>query len=347
MLSVGLSEEDVRPYLDKLENVGIACVNSPSNITLSGDGLNLATLEKHLQSENVFARKLKVEVAYHSPDMRVIADEYLDSIKDIQILPTTSAPVMFSTVTGALVSSSELDASYWIRNLVSPVQFSTALGAMFPASSSGARRRQHDGLPLDTILEIGPHSALQGPLRQILAKNGRTDGVDYVSVLIRGKDAVVSSLEALGGLWMKGQSLKFSHINQLDTDSEPIRPLNNLPNYPWEYVHASPPLGAQYTNYLVVTQMDIGMKAFVPGITDLNKQHVSICSGVQSRIGILPNLDGGTSLDYRKIHGSPIIRSKAQFSFRLRQWCAPSSKRLGSLLTRPKRLKVLNFEISS
>lgn len=237
MLSVGLSEEDVRPYLDKLENVGIACVNSPSNITLSGDGLNLATLEKHLQSENVFARKLKVEVAYHSPDMRVIADEYLDSIKDIQILPTTSAPVMFSTVTGALVSSSELDASYWIRNLVSPVQFSTALGAMFPASSSGARRRQHDGLPLDTILEIGPHSALQGPLRQILAKNGRTDGVDYVSVLIRGKDAVVSSLEALGGLWMKGQSLKFSHINQLDTDSEPIRPLNNLPNYPWDHTN--------------------------------------------------------------------------------------------------------------
>ncbi|KAI1109794.1 hypothetical protein F5Y14DRAFT_431116 [Nemania sp. NC0429] len=237
MLSVGLSEDDIQPYLDKLESVGIACINSPSNVTLSGDSATLEGLEKHLQSENIFARRLKVEVAYHSPDMRVIADEYLNSIKDITKLLTRSAPVMFSTVTGAMVAPSELDASYWIRNLVSPVQFSNALGAMFPASSSGARRRQHDGLPLDTILEIGPHSALQGPLRQILAKNGRTDGVDYVSVLMRGKDAVVSSLEALGSLWMKGQSLNFSYINQLEADSGPLRPLTNLPNYPWDHTN--------------------------------------------------------------------------------------------------------------
>lgn len=346
MLSVGLPEDDVQPHLNNLEDVGIACVNSPSNVTLSGNRLALAKLEKHLQSENIFARRLKVEVAYHSPDMRVIADEYLDSIKDIQILPTKSTPVMFSTVTGALVASSELDASYWIRNLVSPVQFSKALGTMFPASSSG-RRPQHDGLPLDTILEIGPHSALQGPLRQILAKNGRTNGVDYASVLIRGKNAVVSSLEALGSLWIKGQSLNFSHINQLEADSEPIRPLTNLPNYPWEYVFSPPPLSAQLTNRYVVTPTDIGMKALVSDITDLNRHHVLICLELQSRIGIPSSLDGGTSLDYRKIHGSPTTRFRVQFSFRLHQWCAPFLKRLDSLLTRPEKSKVSNFEIFS
>ncbi|KAI3336843.1 putative polyketide synthase [Xylariaceae sp. AK1471] len=237
MLSVGLSENDVRPYLDKLENVVIACINSPSNVTLSGDGLALAKLEQHFESENIFARRLKVEVAYHSPHMQVIADEYLNSIKAIQTLPTKSVPVMFSTVTGSLVTPAELDASYWIRNMVSPVQFSKSFGAIFPALPSGARGRRHHRLSVNTVVEIGPHSALQGPLRQILTKNGRTDEVDYVSVLLRGKDAVVSSLEALGHLWVKGHSIHLSRINRLETDPKALQPLTDLPNYPWDHTN--------------------------------------------------------------------------------------------------------------
>ncbi|KAI0451648.1 putative polyketide synthase [Xylaria acuta] len=237
MLAVGLSDKDVQPYLDKLEGVVIACINSPSNVTLSGNRLTLAKLEKRFESENIFARRLKVEVAYHSPDMRVIADEYLDSIKDIRILPAKSMPVMFSTVTGTLVTPSELDASYWIRNLNSPVQFSKSFGAIFPAMSSGGRRRRHHALSARTVVEIGPHSTLQAPVRQILAKNGRTDEVDYVSVLLRGKDAVISSLEAVGHLWTKGHSLHLSRINRLEADPEPLQPLTNLPNYPWDHTN--------------------------------------------------------------------------------------------------------------
>ncbi|KAJ8122817.1 hypothetical protein ONZ43_g1083 [Nemania bipapillata] len=202
-----------------------------------GDSLVLAELENRFQLEKTFARRLKVEVAYHSPDMRVIADEYFNSIKGIQVLPTKSAPVMFSTVTGALVAPSELDASYWVRNLTSPVQFSKSIGAIFPTLSSGARHRRHDGLSVDTIVEIGPHSALQGPLRQILAKNGRADEVDYASLLLRGKDAAVSCLEAVGRLWTKGHSLNLSRINRLEIDSEALQPLTDLPNYPWDHTN--------------------------------------------------------------------------------------------------------------
>ncbi|KAI0415269.1 putative polyketide synthase [Xylaria grammica] len=237
MLSVGLSENDVLPYLEKLENVVIACVNSPSNVTLSGNRSTLAKLEEVFESENTFARLLKVEVAYHSPDMRVIADEYYDSIKDIQILPSKLGPIMFSTVTGTSVTSSELGPSYWLRNLVSPVQFSKSVGTIFPALPSGGGRRQRGGLPVDTIVEIGPHSALQGPLRQILANNRRTDEVGYVSLLTRGKDAVVSSLEAVGYLWTRGYSLRTSRINRMETDSEPVQALIDLPNYPWDHTN--------------------------------------------------------------------------------------------------------------
>jgi len=240
MMSVGLSEEAVLPYLNKLdpsEIVVIACINSPSNVTLSGDSAVLKKLEERLTSEKVFARRIKVEMAYHSPHMRLIADEYLASIESIQTLPTDkTAPTFYSSVTGAEIHPSALEASYWVRNMVSPVQFVEALGAIFPLAKAGARRRRRDGLLPDTILEIGPHGALQGPVRQILAKNGRTEETQYSSILHRGKDAIVSSLEVMGNLWTKGQTLNFLHMNSPEANPEPLQSLTDLPLYPWKYV---------------------------------------------------------------------------------------------------------------
>ena len=237
MMSVGLSDDAVQPYLNKLEALDIvvvACVNSPSNVTLSGDSAALVKLEEQFASEKIFARRIKVEVAYHSPHMRVIADEYLASIESIQPLPTTkSAPLFFSAVTGTKVDPSELDASYWVRNMVSPVQFVQALGSISPATA-GVRHRRRDGLSPDIILEIGPHSALQGPVRQILAKNGRAEETQYSSILYRGKDAIVSSLEAMGTLWTKGQALNLLHVNCLEANPKPLQSLTDLPNYPWK-----------------------------------------------------------------------------------------------------------------
>ncbi|KAL9112623.1 MAG: hypothetical protein Q9227_003194 [Pyrenula ochraceoflavens] len=238
MMSVGLSEEDVQPYLKDLgesQTVVVACVNSPSNVTLSGDSSTLEKLEEDFKSKSVFARRLKVEVAYHSPYMRVVAEDYLKAIKDIQTLPTKSAPIMFSSVTGAPISSSELDASYWIRNMTSPVQFVKAVSAIFPQKDADIRRRKRQGFAVDTIIELGPHSALQGPLRQTLAKSGRAEDTEYISMLLRGKHGAVTSLEAAARLWTKGQSLNFLRVNATEADPEAGLSLPDLPRYPWNH----------------------------------------------------------------------------------------------------------------
>ena len=238
MMSVGLSEEAVLSYLNKLDAsdiVVIACINSPSNVTLSGDSGVLEKLEELFKTEKVFTRRIKVDIAYHSPHMRVIADEYLASIQSIQNPPSrNSGPTFYSSVTGVKMDISELEASYWVRNMVSPVQFVRALGAIFPSATAGVRRRRGDGLLPDVILEIGPHGALQGPVRQILAKNGRAEEIQYSSILHRGKDAIVSSLEVMGNLWTKGQTLNFMHVNSLKTKPEPFQSLTDLPPYPWK-----------------------------------------------------------------------------------------------------------------
>jgi acyl transferase domain-containing protein len=117
MMSVGLSAEKVVPYLDKLsaqdrEQVVVACVNSPSNVTLSGASSILQQLELVFRFDKVFARTLKVEVAYHSPHMRVIAEDYLDAIKDIRPISFENCIVMASSVTGSAISQGELTADY-------------------------------------------------------------------------------------------------------------------------------------------------------------------------------------------------------------------------------------------
>ena len=237
MMSVGLSEEDTKKYLTKLapsEIAIIACVNSPSNVTVSGDSLALKKLEGLLKLDDVFARRLKVENAYHSPHMEVIADDYRTSIEDISVLSSSSAPLMFSSVTGAQIAASELNASYWVRNMVSPVQFVQAVQAMIPEASKGGGRRRRGGLSIDTLLEIGPHSALQGPLKQILTANGRAEEISYHSLLVRNKDAANTSLETIGALWTKGQHLDFLRVNSLDAEAYPGIPLTDLPTYSWK-----------------------------------------------------------------------------------------------------------------
>ena len=237
MMSVGLSEEDTRKYLAKLapsETAIIACINSPSNVTVSGETLALTKLEGLLRMDDVFARRLKVENAYHSPHMQVIADEYRASIDGVSVLSPKSMPLMFSSVTGSQIAASELDASYWVRNMVSPVQFVNAVQAMIPAASNGGGRRRRGGLSIDTLLEIGPHSALQGPLKQILTANGRAEDISYHSLLLRNQSAANTSLETIGALWTKGQQLNFLRINSLDEKPYPGVSLTDLPSYSWK-----------------------------------------------------------------------------------------------------------------
>ncbi len=66
MAAVGLGREGVQLFLE--EGVAIACENSPSSVTLSGDAdrVDAAIAEIREEAPDVFVRRLQVEMAYHS-----------------------------------------------------------------------------------------------------------------------------------------------------------------------------------------------------------------------------------------------------------------------------------------
>lgn len=240
MMAVGLSETHVEPYLMKVgvsdsDALSVACVNSPSNVTISGDTSQLAELETLLKADSVFARKLAVENAYHSTHMNCIADDYLKSIEDVKPISTTeTAPrvTMISSVTGKTVQSEDLGPAYWVSNMVSPVQFVRAIEGAFIRPKSERRKKVN---AIDVAIEIGPHAALQGPIKQTLTQIQKNEGVTYLTALRRGEPANLTALQLAGALWSRGANVRVDLTNSLISTPPLFVPLIDMPKYPWNH----------------------------------------------------------------------------------------------------------------
>ncbi|RYO91602.1 hypothetical protein DL764_008270 [Monosporascus ibericus] len=193
MATVALSRAVVASYLQ--EGVVLVCENSPGNVTLSGDSEQLDIVMQSIKADrpDCFVRRMKVEKAYHPHHMREIGAIY-QSLLEIYVTDTKPSIPFYSTVTGKrVIKGSNLGPSYWRSNLESPVLFSSAVRLML-------QQAQEDSL----LLEVGPHSALSGPLRDISQSVGPQYRAPYVPTLIRKENETKALLKALGQLFQEG-----------------------------------------------------------------------------------------------------------------------------------------------
>lgn len=254
MAAIGLGADEVRPLLP--EGVVVACENSPSSTTLSGDseGIDrvIETLKNDASEREIFARRLHVDKAYHSRKSSLthfffggngkernknerrmnlrglLTNNLLDHMKEPGVLyerllaphiSSKAASVPFySTVTNQVFHNEGcLSPSYWRSNMEGPVLFNTTMQKLL-------QERKSSGNCI--LLEIGPHSALAGPIRQIL-KAAQTPATTYVSTLTRDSDETQSMLSAAGQLFVNGADIRFDVMNP----SGRVR--TDLPRYPW------------------------------------------------------------------------------------------------------------------
>ncbi|KAK1988362.1 mycocerosic acid synthase [Colletotrichum cereale] len=242
MAAVGLSLEKTMEYINKVNNSGfesagklaVACMNSKTSHTVSGDVAQVEALVKMLGDEGIFARRLKVEMAYHSRLMEPISEEYAKRIGEILPRPPTTgqaSPVeFFSSAYGSHIGLSKLrEARYWTKNLTSPVRFNESMTAMLKAQTG-----EEGQSPLVTdILEIGPHAALQGPLRNITDDVGANAGVKYHHVLKRGEPDLEAVMQGVGSLFTRGIELDLLKVNHVD-GVQPVMMID-LPRYPFNH----------------------------------------------------------------------------------------------------------------
>jgi NADPH:quinone reductase-like Zn-dependent oxidoreductase/SAM-dependent methyltransferase len=245
MVSVNLSESDVIPYFEAIQNryghlnISVGCINSPGNITISGDADQINTLKEALDQEGIFARKLEVPVAYHSSRMHSIAPDYLKSMGRLSPRKGVMSLVMISSVTGEVATPKQVGLKeYWMQNMVSPVQFATALtyAASLRVQEGGEILGQTSHLQVEDVLEIGPHSTLQGPIKDTLKAASQKSVVGYKSALVRNLNAIQSVFDALGYLYCRGHHVNIHALNQPNMPKFlSLTPIANLPEYPFDH----------------------------------------------------------------------------------------------------------------
>jgi len=207
-LSLDEAREAIRRYGRRLS---VAVSNSSRSTVVSGDTDAIEELLSELERREVFARRVKVDVASHSPHMDPLTRELEASLEGLRAGAT--ARPLCSTVTGGRVAGPELDRAYWVRNLREPVLFSSVVRELAQGGN-------------DVFLEVSPHPVLVAAVQQELDLLGGS--AVALGSLVRDEDESVSILAALGRLYAQGLDV--------DWDRQQERPARvvSLPTYPWQ-----------------------------------------------------------------------------------------------------------------
>jgi acyl transferase domain-containing protein/acyl carrier protein len=206
-LSIEQAERALAGYEDR---VSIAVSNSPSSTVLSGDPAALEEIIKTLEGRSIFCRRVKVDVASHSPQMDPLRADLLDVLEGVHSRPGTVP--LYSTVIGKTSGDLDLDASYWVRNLREPVLFALAV-----------ERLLADGHGI--FVELSPHPILLPAVQQTLRHLGKEGTV--LPSLRREEDEQAAMLGSLGALFTLGKPVRWDVIHPA---GRPVR----LPSYPWQ-----------------------------------------------------------------------------------------------------------------
>ncbi|KAJ3496326.1 hypothetical protein NLG97_g2739 [Lecanicillium saksenae] len=230
MLAVGTTAEDAEELCSDEEFQGrlnVAACNSPTSVTLSGDADAIAEIADIFEDESKFVRRLRVDTAYHSHHMRPCSEPYLASIKNITVRTQDSQfpCAWFSSVypDRSPKDMASITPSYWVDNLLSPVLFTQALEC---AASS---------MSFQAAVEVGPHPALKGPVRETL--QARQMHIPYTGTLERQKNSIINLSDALGYVWshVDNMPIDFGNYDESFGGRKKAQFVPDMPLYRWNH----------------------------------------------------------------------------------------------------------------
>ncbi|MFI7221138.1 type I polyketide synthase [Micromonospora maritima] len=210
MLAVAAPESEVAAAVAGRADVGIAAVNGPSSVVVSGAGDALAEIERAWRERGVRVRRLTVSHAFHSPLMAPMLDDFRAVVDGLTLDPPR-LPVL-SNLTGRIAEPDELrDPDYWVRHVREAVRFADGIGHL---------RERHVG----TYLEVGPDGVLSGMVRDCL---GDDTGPVVVPTLRAGRTEASALLGALAEAYAAGTPVDWT---ALTGGGAPL----DLPTYPFQ-----------------------------------------------------------------------------------------------------------------
>jgi len=214
MAVVGLTLEQAAAQVADEERVSVAVSSSPASTVLSGDREALVPILDRLEKSGTFCRWINVDYASHGPQMESLRESLPQALAGIQPRPADVA--MYSTVTRRVCDGTELDASYWYRNIREPVLFSDVVKQLLEDDHR-------------LFLEVSPHPVLTSAVQQCLTACGHTGAV--LPSTRKDEDERSALLEGLAELYAAGLDANWSALYL--QGGTPVR----LPRYPRRSEH--------------------------------------------------------------------------------------------------------------
>jgi acyl transferase domain-containing protein len=214
MTSLALTAAEAADLVARWDGrLNIATVNGPTATVVAGDIDALDELRRHCENHQIRVRRIPVDYASHTPHVAAIRDRLLRDLAGIAPRPTETA--FYSTVTGDLLDTAVMSATYWYDNLRNTVQFEQATRALVASGHS-------------TFIETSPHPVLTTSIQEVLDTDATAD-VLATGTLRRDEDAWARVLTALAEV----------HVHGVPVDWEPAFAGTGarrveLPTYPFQ-----------------------------------------------------------------------------------------------------------------
>ena len=216
MLAVGLDAEALMQTIDETvldefgRRVSVAAINSPSAVTVAGDGDVLDEIARQLDEAEVFNRYLSGKVPYHTHYMDAVKDDLLNAFEGLSSKAATLP--LYSTVTGE-----RLDG-------YAPAP---PTGGRTPAPPCSSNPRSAECWTTAT-----PTSSNWAPIpcwRHRSSKPLEREGVSVMTTQRRNHDDSRTLLNCVGALHCNGHDVAWDAVHPRGGGR-----LLKLPSYPWQ-----------------------------------------------------------------------------------------------------------------
>ncbi len=194
MIAVEADEAGVLAVAREYPGIGIAAVNGPRAVVISGDAEQAEQAAQRLAAAGARTRRLRVSHAFHSPLMDPMLAEFGRELECVGYA-VPRIPLV-SGLTGQLAGEEVTGPGYWVRHVREAVRFADAAAAM---RAAGVR----------TFVEIGP----DGVLSALGAAGGGDEdpqGEAWLPVLRRDRDEAAALTAAVAGVHVRGGTVDWA-----------------------------------------------------------------------------------------------------------------------------------------
>ena len=216
MAAARMSVEEAEELVTHHDDVYVACMNSPVNVTLAG---GKGIIKKLCEAYPTKLREIRVLSAFHTPHLEVLKEEFVERLEKIYVpRMANSRTSLYTSVFGDKYDGL-YDPKFWWKNMGGRVNFTGACQSIFRDYGSDV-----------LFVEIGASATLLGVVRQT-AQNMKCTTQGLINCGIRSKNDLVSGLRAVASIYLMGCDVDWNTLTRKCAKYSQVPPYPFQGNY--------------------------------------------------------------------------------------------------------------------